>query len=171
MEEKDIINLVKEAKIGNDKSFETLYSIVYKKMYSYARYSLRSAEDAEDAVMSAVTDAYTGIKRLRDEDKFTAWIMTILQAKINRAIKQYYKNEVDSEETDTAFTLDNTNLRADIAAAIAKLDLQSRQIVVLSYIYGYKGEEIAEIMDLNHATVRTKQRRALQKLREEISDE
>ncbi len=169
MEEKEIIKLVREAKSGSDESFEALYSFIYKKLYSYARYSLRTNEDAEDAVMAAVTDAYTGIKRLRDEGKFTPWIMTILQAKINRAIKGYYKNEDDAEYE--GFTLENTSIRADLAAAVGKLDLQSRQIVVLSYIYGYKGEEIAQILNINHATVRTKQRRAILKLREEIGDE
>ncbi len=169
MDEKEIVRLVKEAKKGNDKSFEMLYSNIYKKLYSYARYSLRTNEDAEDAVMAAVADAYSGIKRLRDEDKFTAWIMTILQAKINRVIKSYYKT--DPENVDSGFTVDDMSISADIAAALSKLDTISRQIIVLSYIYGYKGEEIADILNINHATVRTKQRRALLKIREEISDE
>ena len=53
-------------------------------------------------------------------------------------------------------------------ASRGKLDDVSKEIILLSVVAGFKSHEIGKIMDLPSATVRTKQKRALSKLREEL---
>lgn len=49
-----------------------------------------------------------------------------------------------------------------------ELKEEERFIVALSVLGGYTSEEIAYILHKNHSTVRSKYRRALQKMREKL---
>ena len=50
--------LVKRAKRGDVDAFAELYGKIYEKLYRFAFYMLKNAQDAEDAVSEAVTDAF-----------------------------------------------------------------------------------------------------------------
>ena len=57
--------LIKKAKKGDVEAFGELYTTVYKKLYRFALYILKNPQDAEDVVSEAVTDAFTGIRKLK----------------------------------------------------------------------------------------------------------
>lgn len=59
--------------------------------------------------------------------------------------------------------------KVDLRNAFARLDERERQILTLSVIAGYEGEEVSKIMDMNHNTVRTIKSRALEKMRKLLS--
>lgn len=76
--------LVKKAKYGDTEAFAKLYEKVYKKMYQFALYTLRSEEDAEDVVSETVMDAFASIKSLKKDELFSAWIFQILSNKCKK---------------------------------------------------------------------------------------
>ena len=55
--------------------------------------------------------------------------------------------------------------RVDMPTAYSKPDDRDLQIIALSVIEGYEGEEVSKLMNMNHNTVRTVKSRALEKLR------
>lgn len=87
---------------------------------------------------------------------------TKLRNKINR--KTVELNESVSYES-------NLDEKVIVRELLAELSNEERQIVVLSVFGGYKGEEIARMLNKRHSTIRSKYRRALKKLEQKLLKE
>lgn len=57
----------------------------------------------------------------------------------------------------------------DVRRAFDELDEEERMIVAFSVFGGYRSEEIAQMLDRNAATVRSRKSRALEKMRSALS--
>lgn len=164
MDRSQLDSMVTSAKKGDKDAFCTLYETVYSRMYRIAFYALHQKQDAEDAVMEAVTDAFRTMSSLRDPAKFEPWIFAILSKKIARFLKGYRNKTVElTEETTASFLADDSVL--DVRSELFNLDDTERLIVVLSAVSGYQGGEIAKILGMPAGTVRSKLSRSLAKLR------
>ena len=152
--------------------FTELYSIVYEELYRFAFCMMRQSHDAEDAVSEAVVDAYAEVGKLRDKAAFRSWIFKILSIKCKKKIRGYVNRDDELDETVDAKVFkeaEDIACKVDLRNAFAKLDERERQILTLSVIAGYEGEEVSKIMDMNHNTVRTVKSRALEKMRKLLS--
>ena len=161
-------SLVKAAKKGDQHSFAVLYSEIYKDLYKYAFFTLRSVEDAEDCVSEAVVDAFRTIGNLKNEESFRAWFFKILTVKCKRKIKEYYKNTDDNAILTADF--DDVDTSIDLQRALFLLPAQDRIIISLTVFGGYSSKEISKILRMNCNTVRSKYSRALVKIRNLIED-
>lgn len=118
--------------------------------------------------METITDAYTGIRQLRAPEAFEGWIYRILYnksrrkrgANIYRATSELHEN-IEGNNISSEAIGDNT----DLMRALEVLSKEERMIVVLSVCEGYKSAEIGAVLSINQNTVRSKQMRALTKLR------
>ena len=70
------------------------------------------------------------------------------------------------EPDSTSESLDG---RMDLRAALKKLVAADRMILILSVLEGYTTREVADILHMNHATVRSRKSRALEKLAEMLA--
>lgn len=148
--------------------FIELYTGIYKDLYRYALYILGNREDAEDAVSETVVDAYAGFEKLRDKGAFRSWIFKILSVKCKRKLKGYINRDSElDEQVDTLVFKEAEDVagKVDVQNAFARLDTRERQILALSVIAGYEGDEVSKLMNMNHNTVRTVKSRALEKMR------
>lgn len=169
------IEVIKKAKTGDRDAFCALYETISSDLYRMALYTLGNVQDAEDAVSETFVEAYKGLRLLRDEGAFRPWMFRILSARCKRKIKGYIKGRQTSdidEMLDLAApgdaTTDSIN-RADILDAMGTLSEEERQIVLLSVVEGYTGEEIAKILRMPRGTISSKLSRALKKLRVKLS--
>lgn len=164
----DMTFLVERARNGDAEAFGELYKLVYKDLYRYAYYALGHREDAEDVVMEAVTEAYVQIRRLRRAEAFRGWIFRILQARVMRKRKEYVSKTAElteaMEETLAAPGSDFSS-NAALRAALATLSEQDRTILLLHIFGGYTSLEIGQMLHMKDATVRSREKRALEKLR------
>ena len=94
------VEAVKRARLGDKESFGEVYQQIADDLYRVALYSLGNAHDAQDVVSETFMEAYKGIKNLRDEGSFKAWIMRILSIRCKRKIGQYIagRNELDIDD-------------------------------------------------------------------------
>lgn len=148
--------------------FIELYTGIYKDLYRYALYVLGNREDAEDAVSETVVDAYAGFGKLRDKGTFRSWIFKILSIKCKRKLKGYLNRDSELDEHVDALVFkeaEDVAGKVDVQNAFARLDDRERQILALSVIAGYEGDEVSKLMNMNHNTVRTVKSRALEKMR------
>lgn len=149
--------------------FMALYQEVYQDLYRLAYYYLGNPEDAEDAVQDAVLAAFEGFGRLRKEEAFRPWIFRIL---VNRCRKMWRRRrpEEPAKLPEVSYEPSLTT-QAELMELLHRLSDEERLIVCLSVFGGYKGEEIARILNKSHSTIRSKYRRALKKLELEIGKE
>lgn len=158
--------LIKKAKKGDVEAFGELYTTVYKKLYRFALYTLKNEQDAEDVVSEAVTDAFTGIKKLKKEEAFSNWMYQIVANKCKRKMREYYHEDILYEDID--MWDHSKEEHYEVRKAFMELSSEERMIIGLHIFFGYKTREIALIMDLNDNTVRSKESRAMKKLENKL---
>lgn len=146
--------------------FMELYEASYKDMYRLACYYMGSAEDAEDMVQEAVLLAYEHFARLKNKEAFRPWIFKILVNRCKKSLKRRNRREFLKEDPEISYEPSLT-AQAEALELLGKLTEEERLIVTLTVFGGYRGEEIARILNKNHSTIRSKYRRALKKLEQE----
>ncbi len=147
--------------------FMELYKEVYKDLYYLAWYYLGNPQDAEDAVGETVLNAWQNFSSLRNTEAFRMWIFRILVNQCKRQIRKKCNSKVYelSEEPYYHPKLEDHVITNELLFTLSR---QERLIVSLSIFGGYKGKEIAGLLNLRHSTVRSKYRRALKKLEQQI---
>ena len=164
--------LVKRARAGDKEAFGALYGELYPDLYRFAYCALRSAEDAEDAVAEAVTDAFYGIGKLRNEEAFKSWLFRITAVKCKKMQATYYHMAHESiQDLPLAAEAPQTEEFLDLQAAFATLAPDERLILSLSVFGGYNSADIASMICVNRNTVRSKHSRSLQKMRELMKED
>lgn len=139
-----------------------------QKLYKTALLYLNSESAALDAVDEAV---YKGLKacwKLRQPEYFDTWMTRIL---INVCYDELRRQTrfvpLEDAPEESAEDYDGLPLRE----ALGKLPEQLREVVILRYFTGYTLEETAAVLGIPRGTAATRQRRALQLLRLELSEE
>lgn len=158
--------LVMSAIAGDEGAFVELYRMYYVKLYKYAVYTLRSAQDAEDAVSEAVADIYAQIKKLKNPEAFGTWIFRILSNKCKAKMRDYYVT-ADEEVTENGVEVDMV-MNLQIKEMFLKLPKKERQVIALSVFAGYDSNEIGSILRMNASSVRSIRKRTLEKMAKEI---
>lgn len=160
--------LVKRAKHGDTNAFAELYGSIYKKLYQFALYTLKNPQDAEDVVSEAVTDAFATIGQLKREEAFSSWMYRIVANKCNRKMREYYesKEELTEENAkeDNGVWCDTREEYIDVRKTFFELPKEDRLIVGMHVFLGYKTREIAQILQMNENTVRSRESRAIQRM-------
>jgi RNA polymerase sigma-70 factor (ECF subfamily) len=163
--------LVERCKQGDSKSFAEIYRKYAKAMFNTSLRIVNNSGDAEDVLQDSFTDAFTSIESFQYKSTFGAWLKKIV---INKSINHLRKKKMD------LIDLDKTNIGyqpemeedeeqvglkvEEIKKAIGLLPNGYRTVLTLYLFEGYDQEEIAEILRISHATVRTQYMRAKQKL-------
>ncbi len=159
---------VKKAKCGDVTAFARLYEQIYADLYRFALYTLKNKTDAEDVVSETVTEAFASIRKLKKEEAFKGWIFRILSYKCKDKLREYLKkNEELPKDYKEAATGEDVEESAVLRALFFSLEEEERLIISMHLFAGYTSKEIGKILGLNENTVRSKESRALKKLRKE----
>lgn len=150
--------------------FMELYGSVYPDLYRLAYSYLGNPQDAEDAVGDTVLKAYEHFDSLRRKEAFRAWIFQILVNQCKSCLRQRGKKGT-CELLEEPFYTPEPGDRTMALEMLSGLSEEERQIVALTVFGGFKGEEIARILNRKHSTVRSRYRRALKKLEQSIRGE
>ena len=168
--------LVERCKLGDSRGFAELYRKYSKAMYNTSLRIVNNTGDAEDVVQEAFTDAFRSLEDFHYKSTFGAWLKRIV---INKSINYLRKRKMDMIDIDKTNighlpeedTTDEQEIQMkveDIKKAVALLPNGYRTVLTLYLFEGYDQEEIAEILQVSHATVRTQYMRAKQKLVQHI---
>jgi RNA polymerase sigma-70 factor (ECF subfamily) len=116
--------------------------------------------------------AVRAIGRFDRRRPFGPWLHRIA---VNRSLdllrERGRRAEVAPAREQPAAGLPDHALGGDLADALGALDAETRAIVVLRHLLDYSSKEIGALLDLPPATVRTRLRRALERLRADLEGE
>lgn len=167
-----IENLVVQAKSGDAEAFGELYSHYAKDMYRFALYYTGQTYLAEDAVSEAVLNAFQNLGSLKNESAFKSWLFSILfnccKKQQREKVLALRRVELSSAEqlSQEPFEKDGA---ADLRRLLSRLDEDEKDILLLSFLGGYTGDEIGKMLSMKPASVRSKKARSVNKLRKMIS--
>lgn len=163
--------LLKQARKGDKESFEKLVNKTYKKLYVIAKAKLMDEEEALDVVWDSMLIAYNKLWTLRELDKFNTWITKIVVNNCNKVIRKRKIREVTFEYENIEDYDVSNNEYVDIEDKIDFFDLLSglnneeRTIIAMYYSDEYTTREISEILKINESSIRSKIKRAKQKIK------
>ena len=151
--------------------FEVLFRKMYLPLGMYALRIVDDADVAEDMVQEAFIKTWQRLETGREISNFRAFIyrcvrnecLTYLSASENKAGEELIP-DIGEEMIDTSFR------DARIWKAIDELPEKCREIFLMSKRDGYSNEEIAEELGISIKTVKNQMTKALNRLREALSD-
>jgi len=169
-EDGEFAALLKACIAGNNRAQRSLF----KQFFSYAKgVSLRycsSYEEAEEVLNESFLKVFQNLQKYDPALPFKAWLRTIV---VNTAISYYRKNGKHQKDR---ITLEDAPLPGYDAHVIEKLTGEEiiglvqlikpiyRTVFMLHAVEGYSHREIATLLEINEATVRSHYLRARARL-------
>ena len=168
--------LVERARGGDHDAFAELARAVVVRLDQAARLILRDPELARDAVQDGLIRAWRDLRKLRDPDRFDAWIYRLT---VNACLDQARHRrrrvvEVELMSLHAPSTPDSASAHADrelVDEVLGQLDEQGRAIVVLHYYIGLPLTDVAATLGIPVGTVKSRLHRALSAMRVAIDTE
>ena len=182
----DDLSLIQRCRAGDTAAFDALVLRYQDQAFAVALRMLGDYHEAKEVAQDAFVRAYQGLEHFRAEAKFSTWLLTIVTnlcrnrrrwwARRKQYVVASLDEPVDTEEggierdvADPSPTPQQTaqqrEMRAQILAMLGMLDESSRTAIVLRDIQGLSYEEMAQIMQCEIGTVKSRLNRARLQLR------
>jgi len=180
--------LVKRARGGDLAAYDDLVRRYQERIYATIYHMTSNHEDANDLAQEAFIKAFHALKSFKGGSSFYTWVYRIAVNKTINFLKQR-KNKtqmsldnldyhVEHDPDFVALISDKTprrevnlaELQEKLNAAMQRLSEPHRLVVTLHDVQGLSHEEIAEIMDCNIGTVRSRLFYARQQMQAYLSD-
>lgn len=146
------------------------YNQYYRLAYSY----VHNETDAFDIVQNGVYKALRGSHTLKKPEYAETWVYRIMLNECFRYLRQPqdFSYEAIQGEMGAELSCTEENCeRIDIQKALDSLPGQDKAVVILRFFEDRKLEEIAEILDENISTVKSRLYRSMKKLRSALGDD
>ena len=152
---------------GDAEAFGELYAELAGPLYRFALSYLGQQADAEDAVQEACLSAFRNRANLRKGTSFQSWLFTITANRCRDILRGRSRvTPVDPDDGALA-SVSDAPFDADAGTLLDVLNETDRQIVTLSVLGDYTGEEIGEMLGMKPSTVRSRLAREKKKCRQE----
>jgi RNA polymerase sigma-70 factor (ECF subfamily) len=180
--------LVRRTRHGDLQAYDDLIKRYQERIYATVYHMTSNHEDANDLAQESFIKAFQSLKSFKGGSSFYTWLYRIAVNKTINFLKQRKNrthmslNDIDfNAEHDTdliALISDKTprreaglsELQKKLNEALLKLSEPHRLVVVLHDVQGQSHEEIAEIMDCNIGTVRSRLFYARQQMQADLAD-
>jgi RNA polymerase sigma-70 factor (ECF subfamily) len=182
------VDLVRAARDGDMRAYDQLMHRYQERVYATVYHMTSNHEDANDLAQETFIKAYSALKTFKGDSSFYTWVYRIAVNKTINFLKQR-KNKTSLSLNDLDFNIENdpelvafvsektprraialAELQEKLNAAMQKLSDVHRMVVTLHDVQGMSHEEIAEVMDCNVGTVRSRLFYARQQLQAYLSD-
>ncbi|WDH82897.1 RNA polymerase sigma factor [Paenibacillus urinalis] len=152
----------------SDELFEQLYRIYTDKAIRTATAITRSSASAADVVQETFMRVYRNLNTFDLNKPFEPWFNRILVNECNRYLEKHsrlVRTELTDERVLPAqHDRYNFDEHGDIYDMVQRLEDQQRIPIILKYVNDYAEKDIAEMLDLNVNTVKSRLYKARQKL-------
>jgi len=190
-EEKTLVHRMKN---GDDKAFSVLVRHYQNKIYSLVFRMLADAEEAEDLAQDIFITLYTSIDTFREESRLSTWLYRIAVNLCRNRIKYLSRRRKSrapslEERGDRGIPQDafpgspvlvsrlprpdrlaeGRQMEAIIQEALAALDPEQRELIVLRDIQGMSYSEMERIVGLPLGTIKSRLHRARMSLKDKVS--
>jgi RNA polymerase sigma-70 factor (ECF subfamily) len=181
-------SLLRRLRDRDERAFRELVNEHRDRVFNITYRMLGNRAEAEDVAQEVFIAVFKTIDQFREESKFSTWLYRVTVNHCKNRIKYLArrhdrdKDELDetSQQTNGAVTglpvraaqpdkaLESVQMEKLLQEAIAALDPEQRQVVILRDVEDLSIEEICEITDLPDGTVKSRLHRARLVLRKRM---
>ena len=171
-------DLVAAVQAGDVAAFDVLVRRWDRKIRGAAFRVLRSDDEARDISQEAFLKAFRSLPSFKREARFSSWLyqiaLNLSRDRLRRRRTRVLVSLDEMEQAGTVFAADRPSahdlveagdLARAVAAAVAALPEEQREVIVLKEYQELTFAEIAEVLGLPASTVKTRLYRGLSQLR------
>ena len=172
--------LLEKARHGDQEAFGELVRLYEKKVYALTLRMCKNPDDAAEAAQEAFLAAWQGLKFFRGEASFSTWLYRLAsnacvdllrKEQRHRAAAGPSLNDEDTymDVADDAATpqelAERSELREQIEEGLQSLSPEHREVLILRELHQLSYDEIAQTLDLDTGTVKSRISRGRKALR------
>ncbi|MGN0330026.1 MAG: RNA polymerase sigma factor [Kineothrix sp.] len=161
-------------KKSNEKIIEQVIMEQYNQYYRLAYSYVHNEPDACDIVQNGAYKALRSSHTLRKQEYAATWVYRIMLNEIFGYLKQPKFESYERLREERGYEAEYIGeeyTKIDLQRALDSLPAQDKVIVTLKYFEDKKLDEIADILNENISTVKSKLYRSMKKLRIKLTDE
>ncbi|WP_379163479.1 RNA polymerase sigma factor [Paenibacillus sp. sgz5001063] len=180
MDPRGLEQLIFRIQRGNSEQYALIVRAFQQPIYGYCCRLLGNRQDAEDAVQEILVKAYQAIHQYKPTVQFSAWLYRIAynhclnllrRRRLHRQVMQIFRPEtvVGSPEQE----LDDRLYKPSLAAALAKLSLEERNLLILRVFEEKSYAEMSEILKISPNALNKRMNRIKKKVKQvmEVEEE
>ncbi|MFS1512843.1 sigma-70 family RNA polymerase sigma factor [Chengkuizengella sp. SCS-71B] len=164
----EIEQLVKKAQNKNDDAFNELISIHKVQLYKIAFSYFKNEQDSLEAIQEVTYRAFIKIKKLKNPQYFSTWLIRILLNYCNDELKRKKRAEVNEFETSVQQDENKILTKIDLEKMVNLLDPKYQEVIKLKYVHDLTIPQIAEVVESPEGTVKTWLNKSLKLLRKQM---
>ncbi|HZP69727.1 MAG TPA: sigma-70 family RNA polymerase sigma factor [Pseudolabrys sp.] len=164
---------------GDRLAMQVLYARHHVRVYRFVLRLVRNEATAEDLISEVFLDIWRQAGKFEGRSAASTWMLSIARFKALSALRRKPDEELDDEMAeqieDHADDPETALAKKDKASALrqclARLSADHREIIDLVYYHEKSVEEVAEIVGIPEATVKTRMFYARKKLSELLKEQ
>jgi len=172
--------LVERFQSGEASAFDVLVRRWERKVQGAIYRLVGPGEDVRDLSQETLLKAYRGLRTFKKEARFSSWLyqiaLNVCRDRMRRGRGKTYVSFDELAETgetgevgpSALDLIEARDLSRQVAAAVAALPEEQREVVVLKEYQGLTFVEIAEALDVPLSTVKTRLYRGLTQLKQRL---
>lgn len=172
--------LLEKARRGDQEAFGELVRLYEKKVYALTLRMCKNPDDAAEAAQEAFLAAWQGLKFFRGEASFSTWLYRLASNACVDLLRKEQRHRaaagpsLNDEDTymdiaDDAATpqelAERSELREQIEEGLQSLSPEHREVLILRELHQLSYDEIAQTLDLDTGTVKSRISRGRKALR------
>lgn len=181
--------LMEHLQNGDSAAFQVLVNRYKGRIVAYLHRTVRSRELAEDIAQEAFLRVYTKSHTFRTSASFSAWFyriatnLAINELRRRKRVRfismekpivtdsgdQFTREFEDEGERGPSENLEQRELQAEVARAVAELPVKYRVAFVLREIQGFSYQKISEVVGAPMGTIKSRVNRARLQFRDSMA--
>ncbi len=169
--------LVIRSQGGDEAAFTELVQVYDRRLRYFIGRLVGPEGDFEDILQEVWLDTYRYLPRLRSPKAFRVWLYRITRDKVNLYFRKAYQSEIsladveieDECSADPVFLVEETE---QIERCLNEITPEHREVLILRFVEDMSYDEIAQMLDCQLGTVRSRihyAKRALRRVMEEMN--
>lgn len=167
--------LIDEIKNGSQSATEVLTRRYYKMVYSFIYRMTQDKELSYDLTQEVMIKMLRNLSQYHSKGDFRNWLLTVAsnhskdyfksKAYKNKTSEYEWLDNVSSESETVSYIFEKNEKRKVIKQALDQLPSIQKEAIVLKYFHDKKIIEIAEIMNTNDSTIKSRLKQGMDKLK------
>ncbi len=169
--------LLDKARRGAPEAIEALVEAYQGTVYRFGLNMCGDREDARDVLQETMLAMARGVQGFQGKASLSTWLYAVAR---NFCLKKRRQHQPDTEDLDESAghlvlgadpheLVERLELENTLRDAVLSLEQKQREVLVLRDIEGMKTEEVAEVLGIGVAAVKSRLHRARAKLRERLA--
>lgn len=168
------VDLVTKARNGDGRALDALVERYAPRVQRIASQLMGDLEEARDAAQESLVKLCTRLRQFRGEAQFATWLHRLVvntcrdriaRQRVRQTEPLLLEDEPAGDESDPSRAALLTDVRREVADALARLSAKQRAAVVLRDSFGFTYEEIARIARMPVGTAKCYVHRGRARLR------